>query len=239
MSAEEPGSITQWLGGLKEGRPEAVEAIWDRYYQRVLAAARRRLRGGPAQAVGEDEDVALIALHALIAGAARGQFERLENRADLWQILSAITARKAGHRRRWYERWKRAGRAADPAGAAGPGDGARPLDGAVSKEPAPEHIAMLGDQLEHFLEALGDPILRRIAEWRLEGASNAEIAAKLGRTIRTVERKVELIRLVWEQMDGDADRGAPAASGPSGGGDRPVPGKNGAADVASADGREG
>ncbi len=71
MSAEEPGSITRWLRGLKAGRPEAVEAIWRRYYDRVLAVARDRLRGGPHQAVEDGEDVALSALHGL-ADAARG-----------------------------------------------------------------------------------------------------------------------------------------------------------------------
>ena len=211
MSAEEPGSITHLLKGLKEGRPEAVEAIWDRYYQRVLAAARRRLRACPAQAVEDGEDLAASALHGLIAGAARGQFERLEDRSDLWQLLSVIVAKKVRHRRRWYQRWKRTGRppsggrAAEPgrAGSPGPGDGADRLDVVVSKEPAPERNVIMRDQLEHFLEALDDSTLRRIAVWLLEGDSNAEIAGRLGRTIRTVERKVELIRLIWEHMDID------------------------------------
>src|SRR5262249_19744837 len=142
MSAEEPGSITHLLKGLKEGRPEAVEAIWDRYYQRVLAAARRRLRACPAQAVEDGEDLAASALHGLIAGAARGQSEQLEDRSDLWQPPSVIVAKKARPRRRWYQRWKRTGRLpsggreADPgaAGPAGPRDGPERLDVAVSKE---------------------------------------------------------------------------------------------------------
>lgn len=213
MSAEEPGSITRLLKGFKEGRPEAVEAIWNRYYQRVLAAARRRLRGAPGQAVEDDEDLALGVLHALIAGAARGQFERLEDRSDLWQILSALVAREAGKRRRWYEQWKRSGRPAsgdrEPgAGQSGPAaspEDSDPLDRAPGKEPTPEIAAMLRDEIEHFLEALDDPTLRQIAEWRIEGATNAEIAGRLGRTVRTVERKVELIRLIWEAMADDAD----------------------------------
>ncbi len=36
MWAEEPGSITRWLGGLKAGRPEAVEAIWRRSMKPVV-----------------------------------------------------------------------------------------------------------------------------------------------------------------------------------------------------------
>ena len=213
MSAEDPGSITRLLRGLKEGRPDAVEAIWNRYFQRVLAVARRRLRGGPHPAIEDDEDVALSAFTGLAAGAVNGRFERLEDRSDLWQVLAAITVRKAINRRRWYRRWKRSGRptSGDPAGAAGPlGHAGSPdrngvLDRAVSKEPVPEIVAMLREQREHLLAALDDPLLRRIAEWRMEGTSNAEIARKLGRALRTVERKIERIRLIWEKMDEDAD----------------------------------
>ena len=214
MSAEDPGSITRWIKGLREGQPAAVEAIWHRYYQRVLAVARRRLRGGPHQAVGEDEDVALSALNGLAAGAAQGRFERLNDRADLWQILAAITVKKAINRRRWYDRRKRSGRRAN-------GDraklGGRPghegsldqedlLARLISKEPIPELTVMMREQLEHLLDALDDPTLRRIAEFRMQGASNAEIARGLGRAVRTVERKIELIRLIWENLGGDTDR---------------------------------
>jgi DNA-directed RNA polymerase specialized sigma24 family protein len=213
MSAEEPGSITRWLQGLKAGRPEAVEAIWRRYYDRVLAVARGRLRQGPPQAVEDGEDVALSALHGLAAAAAGGRFERLDDRSDLWQLLAAITLKKALQRRRWYRRWKRSGRpaAGGPAPASGgPGhraarndDEAGLLARVASKEPAPDLGVMLREQLEHLLDALPDPTLHQIAEWRLQGASNAEVAARLGRAVRTVERKVELIRLVWEKIGGD------------------------------------
>jgi DNA-directed RNA polymerase specialized sigma24 family protein len=205
MSAEEPGSITRWLKGLKEGRPEAVEAIWNRYFQRVLTVARRRLREGPYQAVEDGEDVALSALNGLAAGAAQGRFEHLHDRADLWQILAAIALRKAINRRRWYRRRKRSGRpAARPHGPAGSLEGDELLAQAVSKEPLPELAAMMRDELEHLLTALDDPILRRIAESRMEGATNPEIARHLGRAVRTVERKLERIRLIWEKMIEDA-----------------------------------
>lgn len=211
MSTHETGSITRWLQGLKAGRPEAVEAIWRRYYDRVVAVARRRLRQGQHQAVEDSEDVALSALNGLASAAARGQFDRLDDRSDLWQILTAITVKKALQRRRWYNRWKRHGRpaaAGKEAGRARP-PGVRALDqdrllgSAVSKEPAPELAAMLREQLERLLEFLPDPTLRQIAEWRMQGATNTEIAGRLGRAVRTIERKVDLIRLVWEKARDD------------------------------------
>jgi hypothetical protein len=62
---------------------------------------------------------------------------------------------------------------------------------------------MLREQLEHHLDALPDPTLRQAAEWHLQGASNAEVARRLGRAVRTVERKVELLRLAWEKIGDD------------------------------------
>jgi DNA-directed RNA polymerase specialized sigma24 family protein len=213
MSAEDPGSITRWLEGLKAGRPEAAEAIWERYYARVVAMAQCRLRLGPHQAVEDGEDVALSALNGLYAGAAQGRFERLDDRSDLWQVLAAITVKKAIHRRRWYNRWKRAGRPSPLASASSagilrvnPSDEAGLLARAVSKEPIPEISVILHEQLERLLDALTDPTLRQIADWRLEGIPNAEIAQRLGRAVRTVERKLELIRLIWETMGDDGDR---------------------------------
>ncbi len=211
MSAEEPGSITRWLQGLKAGRPDAVEAIWGRYYDRVLAVARQRLRQDPHQAVEDGEDVALSALNGLADAAAQGRFERLDDRSDLWRILAAITVKKALQRRRWYNRWKRSGR---PTAADSTTSPERPrretrrdehdlLARAVSKEPAPEFAAILREQIDHLLDVLPDPTLRQIAEWRMQGADNTEIARRLGRAVRTIERKVEVIRLVWEKTGVD------------------------------------
>jgi DNA-directed RNA polymerase specialized sigma24 family protein len=207
MSTDETGSITRWLSALKAGRAEAVEAIWRRYYERVLAVARLRLRQGPHQAVEDSEDVALSAIHGFAGAAARGQLDRLDDRSDLWQILAAITVKKALQRRRWYHRWKRTGR---PAAAERPTAGQRErhekvldqeglLARAISKEPAPEVALVLREQIERLLSSLPDPTLRQIAEWRMQGATNAEIAGRLGRAVRTIERKIELIRLVWEK----------------------------------------
>ena len=47
---------------------------------------------------------------------------------------------------------------------------------------------------------LGNPTLRTIALRKLEGHTSEEIAAQLGISARTVDRKLELIREVWREM---------------------------------------
>ncbi len=216
MSADDPGSITRWLDDLKAGRAEAVDAIWQHYYQRIAALVRRRLHTAPERSVEDDEDVALSVIHGLCQGAAQGRFERLSDRVDLWQLLMAITVKKMLVRRRWYSRRKRGGNhvksAQIPAGApraASPGDDRDdderdPLALAISREPSPDSAAIIADQVHELLDALPDMVLRQIAERRMDGLSNAEIAREMGCTVRTVERKLERIRMIWTNIGGQS-----------------------------------
>ena len=50
-----------------------------------------------------------------------------------------------------------------------------------------------------MLALLGDPELRKVAVWKMEGYSNEEIASKLDCVPRTVERKLRMIRSLWEK----------------------------------------
>ncbi len=205
MSDEDTGSVSGWIDALKEGRPEAAHALWERYYQRVLAVARRRLTGDPHRAVEDAEDVALSAINSLCAGAAQGRFDRLGDRVDLWQLLVAITVKKTLSRRQRFGRLKRGG--PGHAGvSANQGEEHRDLadnnrlEAVLSPEPTPESSAIIQEQFQELLESLGDPVLREVALWRMDGLSNAEIAEKRGCVLRTVERKIERIRMIWEEI---------------------------------------
>lgn len=67
----------------------------------------------------------------------------------------------------------------------------------MSREPSPEFAAMLADECRHLLEALRDETLHWVSLLRMEGYSDPEIATWLGRGLRTVGRKLELIRKSW------------------------------------------
>jgi DNA-directed RNA polymerase specialized sigma24 family protein len=54
----------------------------------------------------------------------------------------------------------------------------------------------LAEELQGLLDRLGSDELRAIAVWKLEGYSNAEVAARLGCATVSIERRLRLIRKI-------------------------------------------
>lgn len=139
--------------------------------------------------------MALDAFDSFCRRAERGQFPRLSDRDDLWQLLVVITVRKAANLAHHEGRKSRgAGRVLSLSDLAGRG-----LEPLLSAEPTPELAAQMADECRRLLGLLGDDTLRSVALWKLEGHTNAEIAAKLGCIEQTVERKLRAIRRLWAQ----------------------------------------
>jgi DNA-binding NarL/FixJ family response regulator len=66
---------------------------------------------------------------------------------------------------------------------------------------APRTVA---DECRRLLGVLRDDSLRVVARLRMEGHSNKEVADQLGCSLRTVARKIELIRRCWLTENGIA-----------------------------------
>jgi DNA-directed RNA polymerase specialized sigma24 family protein len=60
-------------------------------------------------------------------------------------------------------------------------------------QPSAEEKVVVLEEIERLLHGLSDD-LRSIVLWKLQGFTNAEIAATIGRTVRSVELKMHLIR---------------------------------------------
>ncbi len=197
MTGEGENSVTQWIGDLRTGnREEAARRLWERYFQRLarLAQARLRTAGGPADC----EDVALSVLNSFFQGVAAGRFPDLGRRDDLWRLLVTITARKAHNQRRNESRQKRGrGRVVGEGALAADPGGDEFLAQIVGNEPTAEFAAMVTDEYRRLFGSLSDESLRVVALLKLEGHSNEEIAKSLDCGLRTVERKLEVIRKRW------------------------------------------
>jgi DNA-directed RNA polymerase specialized sigma24 family protein len=198
-------SITRFIDPLRAGNPAAAQRIWEVYFRRLVGLARAKLRGAPRKAADE-EDVVLSAFASFCHGAELGRFPQLSDRHDLWQVLVMLTARKALDQIRYERRKKRGGgEVKDEAWLLDQNLGADEpaLAHVIGPEPSPAFAFEVAEECGRLLDCLGDERLRAIALWKLEGFTNEEVAARLGCSLPTVERKLRRIRLTWEK---EADR---------------------------------
>lgn len=189
------GSVSRWIDAVKRGDAEGIEAIWDRYFPELVCLAERRLRGTPRTAEDE-QDVAARALESFFRAAENGRFPDLADREGLWRLISTIAQRRAIDVIRRQQR--------NPLGlevdlTRGRDRSVSPLQHAPDPDPTPMLATMLEENLRRRLEALGDRELVEIALLKMDGYSNAEIAERLSCALRTIERRLELIRKKWQR----------------------------------------
>src|SRR5437763_279826 len=61
--------------------------------------------------------------------------------------------------------------------------------------------AQVAEECRRLLDRLPDAEMRAIATWKMEGETAPDIAARLGCALSTVERRLRLIRQLWEGED--------------------------------------
>ncbi|MGF1579525.1 MAG: ECF-type sigma factor [Gemmataceae bacterium] len=214
-------SVTQWIEKLKEGECHAAEKLWNAYFARMVLLAKSRLK--VASAVADEEDVALSAFKSFCMGARDGRFPELTDRQSLWPLLVAITGHKSVDLIRQQNRQRRGGTGRPNTSEeieATPDDTPQPehtpekaspvkplitgvdFQNIISQEPTPDFIVQIREQLELLLTRLddtGDPELRDVALSKMRGESTGEIAKRLGCVRKTIERKLSVIKRMWER----------------------------------------
>jgi DNA-directed RNA polymerase specialized sigma24 family protein len=195
-------SVSQWLQLLQGGNPKAVQPLWERYFHRLVGLARAKLESHPRRAADE-EDVALSAFASFCRAAEAGRFPQLADRDDLWRLLVTLTERKAWNMIRDERRQKRGGGAVmGESGLIGPTDSAPGgLDQLAGREPTPAFAAQVAEEYRLLLGRLDDAELQFIAVRKMEGETVPEIAARLNCAPRSIERRLRLIRQIWEEEE--------------------------------------
>src|SRR5262249_40418789 len=130
---------------------------------------------------------------------------QLRDRDNLWRLLVTITARKAWQLAQHEGRQKRGGHAVldeaaltDPAASSSVETG---LEQFLRREPTSELAAEVAEEYQRLLASLPDAELRSVAHWKMEAYTNEEIATKLGCALRSVERKLRVIRSLWDRVE--------------------------------------
>jgi DNA-directed RNA polymerase specialized sigma24 family protein len=196
-------AVNMWVVQLRDGDPGAAQQLWDTYFLRMVKAARCKLHGARGR-MADEEDVALSAFKSFCRGTQDGRFPHLHENEDPWPLLLALTTHKAIDLLRHEQRVKRGGPGQQFAPAVGLEEAKADnisLSQLIGKEQGPEAAFQVAEECQEVLNRLSDTILRAIALWKMEGFTTVEIASKLGCTTRTIERKIHLIRRLWDHGD--------------------------------------
>jgi RNA polymerase sigma-70 factor (ECF subfamily) len=200
---ESAGSLTWFVHELKSPdqrqRDEAARIIWERYAPRLRALVRRHLDARILRR--EDEQDILQSMFASFCqGQSMGKAAPA-SRHELWRLLVRITMCKVvntANRHMAICRDVRKERSDRPREGATGDRSDWIMDPVDRAQNSPYERAAVVEEVERLLHLLPQN-LRQIVLWKLEGFTNAEISKKLGKTVRSVELKLQLIRKMLEE----------------------------------------
>lgn len=187
-------ALTIWMKRLRDGDRRSAQQLWEAYYGKLVVLARQRLSGRKAL-VADEEDVALSAFKSFCKGLEAGRYPQLDDRDDLWRLLVTITLHKTLKLVRNETRKKRGG---DWKRTTPRGDDDDRLPELSGNEPTPDLAVELAEEFERLMQRLNTPELRELVILKLEGHTNAEIAQRWNKSERTVERKLGIVRQLWQ-----------------------------------------
>jgi RNA polymerase sigma-70 factor (ECF subfamily) len=171
---------------------------FERFSQQLIGMARKHL-GARLENKVDPEDVVQSAYKSLLLRYGdRGL--GAEGWEGLWGLLTTITVRKCADRARYHQAEKRDVRKE----AASPAHDSAPWIAAVSREPTPEHAAMLSEVMADLFGRL-EADERTMIELSLQGFSTQEISEQTGRAERSVRRLRERVRKFLERQQDEAE----------------------------------
>lgn len=205
MSIEGTNDSLERLTEIRNGNPEAIEDLWNRYGKRIQEIASKYLGAAPRR-VMDSEDIKHIAFMSLVgfiqkfdpedlpAQAGNGfSYDELKN--GIWPIAFGIAKKKALMANRAANATKRSG-----------GDDRVLTDESVFEDRAAEEpwvIASLEEQmkfLKDYASASQNQDLGSILQLRSEGMNSKEIATELGISEPSVSRRLKELRKALQEF---------------------------------------
>jgi RNA polymerase sigma-70 factor (ECF subfamily) len=172
------------VAAYKAGSETAAHNLFDRYCEKLMRLARRRIGHRMASRI-DPEDPVQSAFRTFFARVRSDQFT-FEGESDLFKLLVRLTVNKTLRQIAHHRAAKR-----DPAREAGQGpDEHGLLNQIIAAEPQPLVQVAVMEEFERFLTQLPE-FDRKVLELKFEGYTTAEIAGKLGSYDRKIRRVFE------------------------------------------------
>ncbi len=170
---------------LRGGQQDAATKLYLRYAQRLRALVRSRCSNQLARRL-EPEDIVQSVFRRLFRRVLQGDYD-VPPGEELWGLLLVITLNKIRTEETYHRAGKRDVRVCTN-----------------SEDPSiyptrDEDTALLQICVEDVLSRLS-PAQREMAELRIQGHEVADIAQRLGRSKRTVERMLQDVRTRLKQL---------------------------------------
>ena len=186
-------SVTYWLAAAKTGDPAAGQILFERYFERLVSLSHRRVPR--KQRVEDGEDAAIMAMHSFLRGVERGQFPRVLNRETLWPLLASIVVSNSRKQLRRQQADKRRDDVVRGDSVLGHGtDHELQFAELIVDQMDDQALVELEDTIQSIRQQLSG-LEREIFDLKLQEHSNREIAQKLTRPSRTIDRKLNTVIL--------------------------------------------
>jgi RNA polymerase sigma factor (sigma-70 family) len=187
---EQPVDDRDLVAQYKAGSQSAAGELFDRYCEKLMRLARRRIGQRMTSRV-DPEDVIQSAFRTFFVHVRNDEFT-FNNEDDLFKLLVRLTVNKALRQIAYHRAAKR-----DPHREAAQGgvEESDILAGVMAHEPAPDVEVAVLDELERFLAQLPQ-FERQVLELKLQGNTTTEIAEALGSYDRKIRRVLERIEAV-------------------------------------------
>ena len=164
-----------------DGNPSAADELYHRYADRIRSLVRAELSRSLARRLDPDDIVQSVFRRFFVA-TGRGRYH-LPTDADLWNLFVTITLNRLRSAERFHRAAKR--------------DVHRSVDAAALAAVADDETGTLDRAVADALDLLPDTH-REVVQLRLDGWEVAELANRIGRSKRTVERMLQEAR---ERLD--------------------------------------
>jgi RNA polymerase sigma-70 factor (ECF subfamily) len=171
----------------KAGSESAAQRLFDRYCERLMRLARRRIGQRMTSRV-DPEDVLQSAFRTFFTRVRADEFS-FHGEDDLFKLLVRLTVHKTLRQIAFH----RAGKRNPEMEAAQSSDPQTFLQQISDEEPSPEMEVALVDEFEKFVGQL-QPFDREVLALKVQGFSTVEIAEKLGSYDRKIRRILERVQ---------------------------------------------